>query len=203
MMLTTNRDLYLALNDLSKTHASNTRTLEQYSLALLALAQPYSKLRSLSLMDFYNLIADAFTAEPLAFDESWRIQDAPIHPENPGFAAWHSALIGQIVDLREMDEVGTLKDEYRYFGLSAPSGRYWYNFDIKGYLECAMAGTWRGWEPGDDTNRHFVSGQVTVLDEAGTMQSVNPEDVSSVTAPIACITWEDFLDFIECGQMYE
>ena len=66
-------------------------------------------------------------------------------------------------DLHEMDENDTLKNEQRYFGVNAPRKSYWYNFDPIGYLECATAGSFGGWEPGDETGRQFVPEPVALL----------------------------------------
>src|SRR6185437_15874918 len=87
---------------------------------------------------FARMLADAFTAEPQPFYEDWRTQYPSLDKEEHVFAGWEATLIRQVVDLREMDEVGTLKNEYRYFGVPAPRGAYWYNFDPSTFLECGV-----------------------------------------------------------------
>jgi hypothetical protein len=91
----------------------------------------------------------------------------------------------------------------RYFGVRAPRQSYWYNFDPRGYLECAMAGSFGGWEPDDDTGRQYVSGPVAVLAEDGSIQSASPEDLHDPVYQIHVVTWEQFKDFMICGQIYE
>lgn len=202
----TNRDLYLAIGELSQSHASSDRSLEQYLLALLELARQYHRQgapSTLSLSEFSRLLSDAFTTDPAAFDPSWREQYSALDRTLPGFAGWEAKIIRQIVDLREMEEAGTLRDEQRYFGVNAPRGARWYNFSPAGYLECGMAGSLGGWEPDDPTGREFVPGQVTVLASQGTFQSVNPQDIERPIVDMPQLSWEDFQDFIICGQIYE
>src|SRR5262249_16943074 len=74
-----------------------------------------------------------------------------------GFTAWESSVLGQIVDLREMAEQRILEDEQRYFGIYSPRGHSWFNFDPCTFLECAVAGSYGGWQSGDDTGREYVS----------------------------------------------
>ncbi|MEM8534122.1 MAG: hypothetical protein AAGF95_24965, partial [Chloroflexota bacterium] len=109
----------------------------------------------------------------------------------------------QIVDLREMAENGVFANQYRYFGVNAPRGSRWYNFDSVGYLECAMAGTFGGWEPGDTSGREFVPGTVAVLADDGSIQDANSEDIPRDHHEISTVSWEELKDFIICGQIYE
>ena len=51
------------------------------------------------------------------------------------FGRWQATLIRQIVDLREMEENGTLADRDRYFGVNSPRQSRWYNFEPPSYLE--------------------------------------------------------------------
>ena len=201
--LTTNRDLYLAIEALSKTHSGCTRLLEHYLLALLDSSQRFSDRNNLSLAEFYDLVSSSFTRDAPAFSSDWRDQYDDLPHEKDDYTGFRGTLIRQLVDLREMDENGTLKNEQRYFGVSTPRKSYWYNFDPLGYLECAMAGSFGGWEPGDDTGRQFVPGPVTVVADDGSIQTANPEDLHQPTVQMPLVTWEQFKDFIICGQIYE
>ncbi|MDQ2687518.1 MAG: hypothetical protein M3Y28_06580 [Armatimonadota bacterium] len=198
----TNRDLYLSIGELVKRYAASTRTLEQYLLALLGLTRHSHRQSALPLSDFSQLLTDAFTAEPIAFDSAWQEQYDTLYQTRPGFAGWEAEIIRQIVDSREMDEAGTLKDEQRYFGINAPRGARWYNFDPGTFLECAMAGSLGGWEPGDATERDFVPGQVTVMASEG-IQSIDPQDIERPIVEVPQLTWEQFQDFLISGQTYE
>ncbi|QDV51705.1 hypothetical protein [Gimesia fumaroli] len=201
--LQTNRDLYLAIEDLSKQYSNCGRSLETYLLAVLNRSGEFSERESLTLAEFYELIVCGFTYKPAEFDDVWRAQYDELPHEDDGYAGWYATVVRQIVDLREMDECGTLENELRYFGVSAPRNSPWYNFDPLGYLECAMAGSFGGWEPGDDTGRQYVPGQVGVLAEDGSIQSANPEDLPNPTFEMPTVTWDHFKDFLFCGQIYE
>ncbi len=83
----------------------------------------------------------------------------------------------QIKDLREMKESGQLERDDKYFGMDAPSGNRWYNFDLFGYLECATAGAFGGWEDGDDTGRMLVSGEIASIDENGNLNPCDARDI--------------------------
>jgi hypothetical protein len=199
---TSNRELYLAIIELCDQHKSNDRSLEQYLLALLYVARPFKGQEEVSAADFYQMLSDSFTVEPVPFDESWREAYAALDNRRPGFEGWESTLIRQIVNLREMDETGLLTNEYRYFGIDSPRGARWYNFDPCGYIECAMAGSLGGWEPGDKTGRQFVPGEVAVLGADG-IRFANPQDLERPVVEMFSLSWDIFKDFLECGQMYE
>jgi hypothetical protein len=199
--IATNRDLYLAIGELCEQHQSNNLTLERYLLALYSCVQPMRAKTSLTLTEFFKLLADAFTAKPVEFVPAWRTTYG--NDEDIGFAAYQAKLIRHIVDLREMDESGQLADEQRYFGIDAPRGARWYNFDPVTYLECGMEGSLGGWEPGDSVNRQLVPGQVAVLNAEGGIDSVNPADIERPLVEIETLSWDDFVEFLECGQQYE
>lgn len=201
--LSTNRDLYLAIEGLSKTHSGCARSLEHYLLSLLDSSQRFSERNDVTLAEFYDLVSTSFTRDIPTFNPDWRDQYDKLPHDRNDYAGFRATLIRQIVDLREMDEHGTLKNEQRYFGVSAPRKSYWYNFDPIGYLECAMAGSFGGWEPGDETGREFVPGPVAVLGSDGSIQTANPKDLHQPTVQMPSVTWEQFQDFIICGQIYE
>jgi hypothetical protein len=199
----TNRDLYLAVAALASTHQAAERALEDYLRALLALAEQHSSQKVLSLGEFYDLLAGAFTAGDPAFDERWR-KDHDFHEnEASGYPGWRSTLVGQIVDLREMDEDDTLRNEYRYFGVNAPRGSPWYNFDPLTYIECGLAGAFGGWEPADSGGRQLVPGEVAVIGPEGEIETRDPADIESSVFSMPDIDWNDCLRFIQCGQWYE
>lgn len=202
MILETNRDLYRAVSELIQAQGKNGATLERYLSALLDLARPCRSQESLTLSDFYQLLAHAFAAEPAAFDVAWQNRNGSAEPSAP-YDVWETTLIRQIVDLREMDAAGTLKNDQRYYGINAPRGSRWYNFDPCTYLECAMAGSLGGWEPGDATGRVFVPGEVAVMNTDGTLTTADPQDIARTVAELPQITWDEFTDFIQCGQWYE
>jgi hypothetical protein len=77
------------------------------------------------------------------------------------------------------------------------------NFTPIGYIECGLAGSLGGWEPGDDTGRQLVSGEVAVFAADGTLQNQNPEEVEQPVIALPLLTWADLKGFLICGQIYE
>jgi hypothetical protein len=201
--LTTNRDLYLAIEALSKTHSGCKRPLEHYLLSLLDSSLIFAERNDVTLAEFYDLVCSSFTRDIPSFNPIWHDQYDTLPHDRNDYAGFYATLVRQIVDLREMDENGALKNEQRYFGLSSPRRTLWYNFDPIGYLECAMAGSFGGWDPGDEMGRQFVPGPVAVLGNDGSIQSANPEDLHQPIVQMLSVTWEQFKAFIICGQIYE
>lgn len=194
----TNRDLYCAVTAALQHRAQSQRSLDVY----------LSRLR--------ELVAGREGA-PMTADEFAAIRDAAFigpAPEaditglrelasNERIPAWQRRLAQQIVDLREMADAGTLEDEYRNFGVNAPSGGRWYNFDPHTFIECGLTGSFGGWAPGDTTGREYVPGRVAVLDEHGQLTSANPEDTEEPVVPMPTISWDDLANFLWAGQYYE
>ena len=201
--MTTNRDIYLAIAALAERAGKSSRTLEEYLRALLSLARQYQDLPYLTTSEFLRLLSDALDADPLPFDPRWADDYHKQAGSANEFTHWEATVREQVVDLREMAEAGTLENKLRYFGVSAPRGARWLNFDISTYLECAAAGTYGGWKPGDSGGREFVPGPVVVLQEDGSITSRNPEDLEQPIFSIDRVTWTDFTCFVEYGQLYE
>lgn len=197
----TNRGLYLAVRALLERHASNDRALEPYLLALWSLASERQHQPAIPIDDFVRLLDDAFTAPVSAFGQAMRaLSDDGTQLDR--FAGWEQTILRQIRDLREMDAAGTLDDEQRWFGVDAPRGACWYNFDPAGYLEAATEGTFGGWEP-EDGGRMLVPGPVAVLGEDGRITSVDPSEIDSPTYALDAVSWDAFADFLQSGQWYE
>ncbi len=201
--LYTNRDLYLAIEELSKAQDSSERTLEEYLRSMLGLATQYENRESLTLLEFYDLLASAFTQEPIPFDEQWRREYARLALDQSTYNGWRATALRQIVDLREMAEVGILNDPYAYFGIDVPRGPRWYNVHPLGYLECGMTGSLGGWEPDGESGRQFVPGQVAVVEDDGTMGLRVPEEIKRPIVALPIVGWDDFSLFVNCGGAYE
>ncbi len=190
----TNRELYKSIEGLLKQQQGQPLpSLEVYLSALIRRAGRFANEESMSLEEFFSLLRDAF--------------DGPGEtvPHNPtvGFQKWKLQVEQQIEDLQQMARSGQLQDEQRYFGISAPSGRHWYNFDPCAYVECAAAGSLGGWAEGDETGRAYVPGQVACVGPDGTVESCDPRDLDRPPVKVPAITWEMFSDFAWCGQNYE
>lgn len=197
----TNRDLYLAVGGIKERCKESERTLEDYLLALWALCRGYGEQPALAYDVFVRALDDALTASAPPYGEA--VHGLPDEAEaRHGFAAWEQLIRLQIRDLREMREAGTFENEYRYFGVDAPRGARWYNFDPASYLEGAAVGTFGGWDPADG-GRIMVPGPVAVLGEDGKLTSVDPSEIDDPVVPLPEITWEAFADFLQNGQWYE
>jgi len=201
--LHTNRDLYLVIAELCGRAADQPRSLEDYLTALWQLAAAHRARAALTLSELAGLLDAALRADAPAFDPAWSQRHSSAGDRSGGHAGWERVILDQIVDLHEMAAAGTLANEHRYFGIDAPRGRRWYNFDPATYLECAVAGTFGGWQPGDSTDRKLVPGPVAVLDESGQLTSVDPAEIDHPIVDLGPISWEVFADFLVSGQCYE
>jgi hypothetical protein len=195
--------LYVAVADLVQTHQSCERGLEEYLRALWGLARAHGTEPGLSPDAFLGLLSGAFGHSPPPFDEAWRRRYREDFADLPGFAGWEARILRQQVDLREMGERGLLGDEQRYFGIDSPRGQRWYNFDPCTFLECATAGSYGGWQPGDDTGRQYVPGLVTVVGDDGRFEDRDPRDIPAPVGPVGTVSWADFREFLGAGQWYE
>jgi hypothetical protein len=194
----TNRDFYLAITALIERQWDNSRSLEDYLRALVQGVEDQQERSSFSLEELFQLLSEAFTTDVPPFDDTWRASYGE-NTQGTGFKEWLATVREQVVDLHEMQENGQLDDKYRYFGINSPRGQRWYNFDPCGFLECATAGSYGGWEPGDATDRDFVPGPVTVLEDDGTFGTRDPKDIARPRIPIREVTWDDFRYFLRQG----
>ncbi len=193
----TNRDLYQKIGELIQTKSGQVvPSLETYLGNLVRNAERFADREALNLKEFFSLLNDSFEG----FKEPGRGQ---VHFVTLGFKTWKEHVEHQIADLREMARTGQLKNEQRYFGISAPSGEQWYNFDPCAYIECGMAGSLGGWEEGDETGRSYVPGQVACVDAKGNITTCDPQDLDRPPVDVSEITWVTFSEFVMCGQNYE
>lgn len=200
--LETNHDLYSFIAELCLRYESTSRSLEAYLRTLRRLAARCRERRALPVAMFAELLADAFAQEPEPFDPRWCDYDGPQAESEEGYDRWEATIRSQIVDLREMDATGMLANELRYFGITAPRGTLWFNFDPCTYLECAAAGTF-GWREGAHTARILVPGPVAVLDGHGKLTPMDPRDIKEPTFKILEVGWDLFTDFLQAGRRYE
>src|SRR5262249_23583789 len=180
-------DLYLFLVGLRKAPANQDHDLEDYLRALWQLGARHAAEEMLSLGAFATMLETAFRETPPPFDPSWRNIAEPDLTKTMGFQGWQQTILWQIIDLRDMDEAGMLRDEMRYLGIQAPRGTDWYNFDPLTYLECAAAGAFGGFRAGD---------------ESGRIKAV-PSSPDDPVFEIPQVTWDAFTRFLWAGQLYE
>lgn len=179
----TNRDLYLWVTGFKS--KSNTPTLENYLKSLWATASPFSFTKP-TVENLSDWLETALIFPTPNFNPEW--QQTKLDFSKKGFQSWENRIISQIVDLREMDESGQLKNDMRYFGIDSPRGYRWYNFDVLTYLECAVRGMYGGYE----------EDEVIIL-----QQPPEGESADSDIFEIEEFSWEEFKDLIWCGQNYE
>jgi hypothetical protein len=144
-------------------------------------------------------------------DAAWRGEDLSDDDDAPVDAtAVDRVLKSQVLDMEDAEASGALRDEMRAFG--RPVGRqegtvratagYFYNWHPQAFVECGVAGAFGGWEPGDDTGRMLVPGNVAVLTDEG-VSSVPADEVESPVVELHSLTWEQVAEFLWCGQNYE
>lgn len=200
----TNRDFYLAILDLiERQRGASSRSLEKYLTALWSRGLQLRDQQDLTAETVFSLLCVAFDSPVPPFNEAWRANPCGESIESSAFGVWEDRIIRQIVDLREMDEAGTLDNEHRYLGVQSPRGSYWFNFDPCTYCECATVGSFGGWQSDDNSGRMYVPGEVAVTNESGEITTCNPEDVDNPIYIMQRITWEDFSAFLSDGQLYE
>ncbi len=198
----TNRDFYLFMISLGDRYKTIQRSLEEYLRCLWRLLSLYRDADGVSVTTFAALLAEAFTSEPAFFDDRWRHRPVP-GDEEDSYEAVEALLLGQVVDLREMEEAGTLADDLRYFGAKAPRGSDWYNFDPCTYLECGAAGTLGGWGECDDSEDLPIRRAPDDTDSEGAGPASVPAKAKEPPTPLSWLGWAEVFSFLWLGQNYE
>lgn len=201
--LATNRDFYRAILGIRERYPKPARDLETYLRALMRLGCAQARAPQLTLDGLFDMLAQAFDAEPFPFAPGWLTETRPPALAINGHDGWRLCILEQIVDLREMADGGLLATPNAWFGVDAPRGSRWFNLHPHDYLEAAAVGCFGGWEPGDASGRALVPGEVAVIDERGELTSANSEDVPRPVIAIEAVAWDDFSEFLWFGQNYE
>ncbi|MBI1881053.1 MAG: hypothetical protein HYR94_22975 [Chloroflexi bacterium] len=124
--------------------ASYQGTLEDYLRSLWKLIQQQCD-EPASFALLANLLEEAFSTEPIPFDESWLSYTGPpamVYPDQTSddFGYVRDVILYQIADLHRLRLMGAL-DQPSWFGIKSPScNHYWYNFYPETYLGCAIQG---------------------------------------------------------------
>lgn len=160
----TNRDIYLHVESLTRQFSGpGRRELRDYLMALWELvSQEYAQHATLAPQpragDVVRWLEKAFKHEvpasvpepPAEYPAHEPFTSTSDEAEPPGsFAQWEYRILRQIHELELMRQSGQLADPMRYYGIQAPNGSYWYNFDPFTYLECGVRGTMGGYEEED------------------------------------------------------
>ena len=159
-------------------------SLEEYLRSLWSIVSQSRDL-PLALENIVAWLERAFTEEPPPFDPAWMLRPKTECHEPDSFEGWENIILYQIADLRRMGELGMLDDEYRYMGLTSPSGLSWYNFDPLTYLGCGMSGPWY-------RNERLMPAYVPENDQ-----------IDSGTGEKREISWRDFYAILYMGRIYE
>jgi hypothetical protein len=137
----TNRKLYLLVISFQEKFREQPPSLESYLSSLWALAKPYQH-QSITMTQFAEWLEQAFTQEPPPFNSQWLEKN--VTDNLTPFENWENHILFQIADLHRLQEAGAFNNSYRYYGLAAPSGENWANFDPFSFLECAVCGMYGG-----------------------------------------------------------
>lgn len=206
-----NRDLYQSVSDLISRHEAVERSLADFLRTLRQALTPHFGERAIATTDFLRVLEAGFVSPAPLPQPSWRQEDLRIDYSAPADAdAVDAILKSQVLDLEDADASGALADELRFFGRSVDrasnveraTGDYYYNWDPHTYVECGVAGAFGGWGPGDNTERELVPGLVGVMTEVG-VQSVPAADIDRPISELDYLTWQQVVDFLQCGQSYE
>ncbi|MEM9864632.1 MAG: hypothetical protein AAF938_23730 [Myxococcota bacterium] len=191
----TNRDLYCLIADLIELREKHRLSLETYLMNLRMLAEGMRDRPTISGRRFATWLVRAFEAT----------ERAPEQPREKatGYERWETLIQRQIQDLRDMAECGTFENELRYFGVDSPSGYSWYNFDPLTFLECAVAGTFGGWQEGDNTGRIPLPGGVPLLGPDRSLIDADAQADDDSVGAIHPMNWRVLHTFLEMGQYYE
>ncbi|MBK7825383.1 hypothetical protein [Nannocystis sp.] len=185
MEIRSNRDLYTCLTALKV-----LRDLESYLRALLGLGREFASRhgeREPSPDEVAALFIAAASAPAIELEPAWLERPPPWQEPRPhGRDRFEAILVHQIADLQAMRRRGQLEDSNRYFGLDAPSGARWYNFDPSSYLECGASGSVGGW-----------------ADDAELLLVTPPEPVPDDDESRRALGWDGVCDLLVCGQIYE
>jgi hypothetical protein len=117
----------------------NNRDLEEYLLALYGVLLARQK-EPPTLPFFLELLSDAFTAVPHAFNHNWLKQVTEPDVEESGepskqFSYALDVITFQVAELHKM-RGKQLLDELRYMVIASETNHYWANFDPFNNLEC-------------------------------------------------------------------
>ena len=207
----TNRDLYLEVSELLGRHHKSERSLAEFLRALRAAWEPHYAAAGLTPDQLLHAVEQGFSGAVPDPDPSWRLEDlSGVDEEGMDADAVDRLVKSQVLDMEDAEASGAAADEYRDFG--KPVGRaagvlratddLYYNWSPRAFVECGVVGAFGGWEPGDDTGRVLVPGDVAVLTDDG-LVSMPADQVESPVVELALLTWADLARFLWCGQSYE
>lgn len=205
-----NRALYLAVTALVEANRENDRSLADFLRTLRSALVAELDRVGLEPEVFVEALTAAFTSPVPDVDPAWRTEDLSYRGGQRDARAVDLLLRSQVLDMEDAAESGALQDELRAFGREVgraddarrATSSYYYNWHPHAYVECGVAGAFGGWEPGDDSSRMLVPGQVAVLTEEG-IESMPADEVPRPVFDLPLLSWEQVYEFLWCGQSYE
>ena len=179
----------------------NPRPLEDYLFDLKQQLSAFAGSTVIPLDAFWSMLRNAYLGDVSAQDTLPDVGDVQSQQGAANHDGCQTVLDRQIADLRDMRAADVIG--HAFFGTTAPSGRYWCNTGVAGFLECGAAGAFGGWQPGDDTGRVLVPGEVAYFKEDGAIGSAPASAFHHPIQVIDPLSWEDAIEFLRCGQSYE
>lgn len=186
-MSLTNRDIYTRVRGFEDKYSASLPALEVYLRSLWSVVSR-ERPDLPTALQVTDWLEQAFNIPAPDFDPRWLHLTPKYNFQNATYYDWEGVIQCQIAELRQMANEGILEDKYRYFGVDAPNGSRWYNFDPLTYLECGIRGALGGYQ----------ESEVIVL--------IPPDDGQSADSPVFEINqfnWEAFIEILECGRVYE
>jgi hypothetical protein len=196
----TNRDLYLAVLELSRGPAAE-RPLEEFLRALWRASHPLAAQEALSPEEFLALLNEAAVADAPPYQHEW-VAALDIEAFGmPAYRVFETNLLEQIVDIHEMAAAGLPTQKQPNQHAYSPRQNTWRNVDTAVYLEHAARGTFH-WTWALPTDPEAASPLSRVGAEDGTIVVANPPHVLSENTHLQQITWDHFMEFLRMGQWH-
>ncbi|MGI5241241.1 hypothetical protein [Dactylosporangium sp. CA-139066] len=195
----TNRELYVRLVDAGAGIRASGRDLAAFLRGWRLVGAALAGREWLSPDEVAAMVIAAGEVDPGVDDPAWRTAEYDFVEEPATFADWEAIVLSQLADLADFAAQGPL-DPWASFGVDTPraadcrraTGRRWYNFDPRTYLECGVAGTLGGWDE-EDGLRVPVPGPAV-------LPAPEPEPGHRA---IGGLGWDVLGELARCGQEYE
>ncbi|MDX6740486.1 hypothetical protein [Actinocorallia sp. A-T 12471] len=189
--LATNRDMYLHLLRIGRDARAASWSLSALLRSLWKVGSALRHEHGLEADQVGALFTAAAGSPPPPFDPAWSAKDLTFDGDPFIQADWEKVLLSQIADLEDF-----VTSPAQYVDGVAPAPRppgsgpratpaRWRNFDPAAYLECAVAGTFGGWDVADGSRV--------------------PRDGGPSASPVrelGEIPWLELSRLLVCGQIF-
>jgi hypothetical protein len=188
----THRDLYFAAVRRVNAHPGRERPLEEYLRALLGQLAALRERAELGAAEFLDWVTGGLAADPVPFEPAWDRVPAVAPSGAAGFGDVERMLQRQVAELRRLLACGLWNGPEREFGVQAPGGGRWSNFDPASFVECGLQGIFGGFAL--EEHSRPIPHTPRLAEQSG---------VIARGIPMSFVTWDDVLGFLLCGQCYE